>query len=73
MPSLIVVIAGPIILGLAIGEFASILEKVSQKERKMNEEFDYLVNSMRALHISDPIQNRCLQYYESLKGVQTIR
>ena len=39
----------------------------------MNEEYEYVLNSMRALRVPEDLQDRVLTYYERLKCVQKIR
>lgn len=60
------VFAGILILGLTIGEFASLLSAITKKERERTEELDIIAGVMLQLKIPEEIQTRVYDYYEGV-------
>ena len=61
---------GTIFIGIVIGEFASILQAISKKERLVSEENDIINNLMLGLRIPEHIQNRVLEFHDNLSESQ---
>lgn len=68
----LMVFLGTIIIGLVIGEFASLLASITKKERQISEEIDIINTVMLNLRIPENIQNRVLEYYDNLGESQFI-
>lgn len=62
----ILVFVGTIFIGVVIGEFASILEAMSRKERMKSEEMDIISTVMVNLRLPEPMQDRVLEYYDNM-------
>ena len=64
---------GTIMMGLIIGEIASLFSSMSNKERAINEEIDTVNLVMLNLKIPEPIQSRVLTYYNTMIESRFIR
>jgi len=52
----IILFGGTLIIGILIGEFASILNDMGEKVQKLNEEFDSLTSVMIGIRLPEEIQ-----------------
>jgi len=66
MTLLILAFLSTILIGVIIGEFASLLFSFTKKERMKSEEADAISNVMLTLRISEHIQNRVHEYYDKI-------
>ena len=55
------------LMGMVIGEIASILSAMTKKEREKNEELGIIETILVDLRIEQHIQNRVFEYYEKFK------
>jgi hypothetical protein len=55
---------GSMSLGLLIGQFASIINDMTKKERVESEKSDFINGMMFNLRLPENIQSRILEYYE---------
>ena len=64
--AILLVFVGSIVVGLTIGEFSSIMEAYTARNRAKNEEHDIISSTMLSLRLPEDIQSRVLNYYEEL-------
>lgn len=61
---LFLLLLGPVMIGILIGQFSNILYDLTAKERQRTEVHDLIANTMYSLRLPIEIQNRVDEYYD---------
>jgi len=62
----IVVIIGAIFTASVFGSIAALVAQMNQKDTKKEEQFDFVRSIMRSIRLPKAIQNRVLDYIDSV-------
>lgn len=65
--STIILVIGCLTIGSLIGEFSSIMNDMSERTQKINEDFDMIQSVMASLKLPEEIQQQVISYYETVQ------
>lgn len=71
--AIVLIFVSTILIGIVIGEFASLLASITKKERLKSEEFDIIATVMVSLRLPEDIQDRVLLYYDQMNEANYIK
>lgn len=70
---ILLIFVSTILIGMVIGEFASLLASITKKERLKSEELDVIATIMVSLRLPEDLQDRVLQYYDQMNEANYIK
>ena len=66
LAAVLLIVLGPILIGILIGEFADVISVLTSTARHKNEQIDMINSAMFYLKLSEDMRNRINEYYDMI-------